>query len=453
MKFSDLGFKKNINDTLNEIGFLSPTLIQEKIIPLIKKHQNVIALSHTGTGKTHAFLLPILNNLKELEKDQTQALIIAPTRELAKQIYDNIKPFIKNNPKIKARLFIGGEDISKHINQLEKNQPTIVIGTPTRIKELYENNHLKVTTSDYIVIDECDMIFDLGFIEEVDLILSKAKSNVNVSLFSATIPEQLRTFVKKYARNAHLIDVTNNDATTKNIKHILIDTKNKEIKSFLTHLIASINPYLCLIFTNQKEDIEKYVKIIRKITSEHVGELHGDLQPRTRMNMLKKIKDNQFKYVVATDVAARGVDIIGVSHVISIDLPNDLTYYIHRSGRTGRSKMTGESYVLFNTQNQVKIEGLKKQGIEFEFMKMDNDSLVAIKAKNPKKINNYENLDDDSKKVIAKYSNQKIKPGYKKKRKIELEEIKRKKRREHIKKSIDKIKKEKYRKRRKELFD
>ncbi|ASZ09029.1 ATP-dependent helicase [Mesoplasma chauliocola] len=453
-KFSDFGFKKYINDTLAEINFEAPTKIQTEIIPLIKKHQNVIALSHTGTGKTHAFLLPILNNLKfDQDKQQVQALIIAPTRELAKQIYDNVRPFTKNQAQLKVDLFIGGEDINKQIESLSKRQPTIAVGTPTRIKELYEQNYLKATTANYIIIDECDMIFDLGFIEDVDFVVSKAKSNVNLSMFSATIPEQLRPFVTKYARNAHFIDVTEKNVSNKNIKHILIDTKNKEIEPVLTNILKSINPYLCLIFTNHKEDISKYVKLIREITGQSVGELHGDLQPRTRMNMLKKIKNNEYKYVVATDVAARGVDIIGITHVISIDLPVDLSYYIHRSGRTGRSKLTGESYVLFNIKNQEKIEALQKIGIEFAHFKLDNNQLTEIKTKNKKKAKHYEDLDTDSKKVIAKYSNQKVKPGYKKKRKRELDEITRKKRREHIKKSIDKIKKEKYKKRREELFD
>ncbi|ATZ20806.1 DEAD/DEAH box helicase [Mesoplasma coleopterae] len=453
-KFSDFGFKKYINDTLKDINFETPTRIQTEIIPLIKKYQNVIALSHTGTGKTHAFLLPILNNLKfDQDKKNIQALIIAPTRELAKQIYDNVRPFIKNEPQLKVDLFIGGEDINKQIESLSKRQPTIAVGTPTRIKELYEQNHLKATTSDYIIIDECDMIFDLGFIEDVDFVVSKAKQNVNLSMFSATIPEQLRPFVTKYARNAHFIDVTEKNVSSKNIKHFLIDTKNKEIEPVLTNVLSSINPYLCLIFSNHKDDIPRYVKLIREITGQNVGELHGDLQPRTRMNMLKKIKNNEFKFVVATDVAARGVDIIGVSHVISIDLPTDLSYYIHRSGRTGRSKMTGESYVLFNIKNQEKIEGLEKIGIEFVRLRMDNNQLIEIRSKNKKKAKHYEDLDTDSKKVIAKYSNQKVKPGYKKKRKRELDEITRKKRREHIKQSIDKIKKEKYRKRREELFD
>ncbi|WP_027063201.1 DEAD/DEAH box helicase [Mesoplasma seiffertii] len=456
MEFSSFGFKKFINDTLQEIDFVTPTSVQEKVIPLIKKHRNVVALAHTGTGKTHSFLLPIINNLNlsvSFEKRHVQALIIAPTRELAKQIYDNIKPFQKNEPKITTGLFIGGEDITKTIDQLEKTQPMIVVGTPTRIRELYEGNHLRITTADYIVVDECDMIFDLGFIEDVDFMISKAKQNAVISLFSATIHETLRPFVKKYLNDSIFVDDSESMPSNKNIQHILIDTKNREVEEVLTKIASSINPYLCLIFVNQKEDVSKMIKILRNAGVTSLGELHGDLQPRTRMNMLKKIKNNEFKFVVATDVAARGVDITGVSHVVSIDLPRDLSYYIHRSGRTGRSKMTGISYVLFNAKNQEKIEELKNKGIEFEVQKLLDGELVNIKKtrqRTPKK--NQQNLDVESQKVISKYKKQIVKPGYKQKRKRELEEIKKKRRREHIKQNISKIKKEKYKKRREELF-
>ncbi|WP_026389766.1 DEAD/DEAH box helicase [[Acholeplasma] multilocale] len=456
MEFSSFGFKKFINDTLHDINFVTPTSVQEKVIPLIKKHRNVVALAHTGTGKTHSFLLPIINNLDvnvPFEKRRVQALIIAPTRELAKQIFDNIKDFQKNEPRITASLFIGGEDIEKSIDKLEKTQPMIVVGTPTRVRELYEANHLRVTTADYIVVDECDMIFDLGFIEDVDLIISKAKQDAVISLFSATIHETLRPFVKKYLRDSIFIDDSESKPSNKNIQHILIDTKNRELEEVIKKVATSINPYLCLLFVNKKEDVSRIVKILRNAGVTEVGELHGDLQPRTRMNMLKKIKNNDFKFVVATDVAARGVDIQGVSHVVSIDLPTDLSYYIHRAGRTGRSKMTGISYVLLNVKNQSLIEELGKKGIEFEVQRMVDGELVDVKKRAARTVKkNQQNLDVESQTVIAKYKNQKVKPGYKQKRKRELDKIKQKRKRDHIKQNINKIKKEKYKKRREEIF-
>ncbi|QVK05581.1 DEAD/DEAH box helicase [Mycoplasma mycoides] len=453
MKFTDFGFKKYINDTLDQIEFIAPTSIQQKVIPLLKKHQNVIALAHTGTGKTHSFLLPILNNLKlEENNNYVQAVIISPTRELSLQIYQNTKLFLKNNPLINCNLFIGGEDISKNIEQLEKKQPHIVIGTPTRLKELYDLNKLRLTTTSYFIIDECDMIFDLGFIEDVDYLISKINQDVTIGIFSATISQQLSVFCKKYIKNAHFIDDSQNKISTSNVKHILIDTKNKELEQSLIQIINSINPFLCIIFVNQKDEISKIVEILHKNNIKQVAELHGNLQPRLRLSMLKKIQNNEFKFLVATDVASRGVDIKGVSHIISINLPSDLTYYIHRSGRTGRNNSTGYSYIIYNLKNKTQIEELIKKGIEFETKKLIDNQLVDIKT-NYKKVKVFKELDAESKQVINKYKNKKVKPNYKKKRKQELDKIKQKIRRKHIKENIEKIKKAKYQKRRAELFD
>ncbi|WFQ95200.1 DEAD/DEAH box helicase [Mycoplasma feriruminatoris] len=453
MKFTDFGFKKYINDTLEQIEFIAPTSIQKKVIPLLKKHQNVIALAHTGTGKTHSFLLPILNNL-DLNNDQNyvQAVIISPTRELALQIYQNTKLFLKNNELISCNLFIGGEDISKNIEQLDKKQPHIVIGTPTRLKELYDLNKLRLTTTNYLIIDECDMIFELGFIEDVDYLISKINQKTTIGIFSATISQQLTIFCKKYIKNAHFIDDSNNKISTTNVKHVLIDTKNKELEQSLSQIINSINPFLCIIFVNQKDEISNIVEILHKNNIKQVAELHGNLQPRLRLSMLKKIQNHEFKYLVATDVASRGVDIKGVSHVISINLPNDLTYYIHRSGRTGRNNSTGYSYVIYNLKNKTQIEELIKKGIEFETKKLVDNQLVDIKP-SFKKVKPFKELDNESKQIISKYKNKKVKPGYKKKRKQELDKIKQKIRRKHIKENIEKIKKAKYQKRRSELFD
>ncbi|UZK63883.1 DEAD/DEAH box helicase [Mycoplasma mycoides subsp. capri] len=453
MKFTDFGFKKYINDTLDQIEFIAATSIQQKVIPLLKKHQNVIALAHTGTGKTHSFLLPILNNLKlEENNNYVQAVIISPTRELSLQIYQNTKLFLKNNPLINCNLFIGGEDISKNIEQLEKKQPHIVIGTPTRLKELYDLNKLRLTTTSYFIIDECDMIFDLGFIEDVDYLISKINQDITIGIFSATISQQLSVFCKKYIKNAHFIDDSQNKISTSNVKHILIDTKNKELEQSLIQIIDSINPFLCIIFVNQKDEISKIVEILHKNNIKQVAELHGNLQPRLRLSMLKKIQNNEFKYLVATDVASRGVDIKGVSHIISINLPSDLTYYIHRSGRTGRNNSTGYSYIIYNLKNKTQIEELIKKGIEFETKKLIDNQLVDIKT-NYKKVKVFKELDAESKQVINKYKNKKVKPNYKKKRKQELDKIKQKIRRKHIKENIEKIKKAKYQKRRAELFD
>ncbi|AKX34010.1 ATP-dependent RNA helicase CshB [Spiroplasma litorale] len=452
MSFEKFGFKKFINDAIVEIGFKEPTGIQNKVIPLLKKYSSVIAQSHTGTGKTHAFLLPVINNIKQQEK-KVQCLIITPTRELARQIFNNTKELLKFNNDINVSMFVGGEDFEKHTNSLLDKQPQIVIGTPSRLKKLYEENYLKLTTSNYVIIDECDMIFDLGFIDEVDFLLSKINKECNISLFSATLNNELKPFLKKYLKNAHYINNLENLSTNKNIEHILIWTRNKDNKEVIRILTEKINPYVCIIFVNKKEEIKSIVNWFKEFKIDNFTELHGDLDPRQRVIIQKRIKNMDFKWIIASDVAARGIDIDGVSHIISVNLPNDLNYYIHRSGRTGRNKYEGISYVLHNSDNQDKINKLKTKNISFTNMKLVNGELIKIEQKQKKQPKENSALATETSKIINKYKSKKIKPGYKKKRKLEIETFKKQLKRKHIKESIEKIKKAKYIKRREDLFE
>lgn len=454
MKFTDFGFKQPLNDALNKIGFEKPTKIQEKVIPHLRKMKNIVAQSHTGTGKTHAFLLPILDNLDVTLKNRVQCLIITPTRELARQIYKNIKDLTEDMADVTSAMFIGGDDINRQVENLQNTQPMIVVGTPTRLKDLYNYNALRITTTKYVVIDECDMIFDLGFIQEVDLMLSKMNKDVNISLFSATINNALKPFFKKYLNNAVFVEDLNSKPTNKNIEHILIWTRNKENKDILKIIQESINPYLAIIFVNRKDQVRQIIEWLNDFGIKNVGELHGDLDSRQRANMQKRIQNHEFLWIVASDVASRGIDIDGVSHIISVDLPKDLDYYIHRSGRTGRNTYTGYSYVLHNSDNQHQIDELKHQGLTFSNKKYQNDELVDIVVKEKvKQPIRQTKADIETQKVISKYKKQAVKPGYKKKRKAEVENIKKQIRRQHIKESIAKIKKEKYAKRRQEIFD
>ncbi|QGS51869.1 DEAD/DEAH box helicase [Spiroplasma tabanidicola] len=453
MKFSDFGFKKFINDALDEKGFKEPTSIQKKVIPLLKKHKSVIAQSHTGTGKTHAFLLPILNNL-DYEVNKVQALIITPTRELARQIFANTKEMLKHNNKATVAFFVGGEAFEKQASSLKNKQPMIVIGTPTKLKSLYESNLLQLTTTNYVVIDECDMIFDLGFIDDLDYMLAKMNNDTNISLFSATIANGLKPFLTKYLSKSIFIENIDKKPTNENIEHILIWTKNKENKEVLKLIVESINPYIVIVFVNKKDQVKEVIGWLKDFGIKNIGELHGDLDPRQRSIMQKRIQNMEFRWIVASDIAARGIDIDGVSHVVSIDLPKDLEYYIHRSGRTGRNQYLGKSYVLFNSTNQHLIDTLKSKKIEFKNMKLANNQLVDIIERKKNKVINPNNPGVlEEQKIINRFKKQPIKPGYKKKRKLEIEKVKKDIRRKHIKESIAKIKKAKYKKRREELFD
>ncbi|AGM25950.1 ATP-dependent RNA helicase [Spiroplasma syrphidicola EA-1] len=455
-QFSSFGLKKFLNDGLVDLKFSEPTLVQEQVIPLLQKHQNVICLANTGTGKSHAFILPILNNL-DYQLNRIQSVIVTPTRELAKQIYENIRFFKTYQPELQVGCFIGGEDIKRQVEQLQKSQPQIIVVTPTRLKDLFLADALNFGKLSSFIIDECDMIFDLGFIDDVDYILSKVNNDVKVSVFSATIAEALKPFLLKYLKNPHFIDVNKSTVTNQNIEHVLIPTKHQDRGKVLLKVLATINPYLCIIFVNRREEIPGYFDLLRE-NGYSVCQLHAGLEPRLRTQMVKRIKNLEFKYVIATDVAARGIDLDGVSHVISIDLPNNLEYYIHRSGRTGRGQYTGKSYVLYDTKNLNLVKQLEQWGITFEYQKWNSSNeLVTINLEPVRKKYQPQTTTNEVNKIINRYktknNNKKVKPGYKKKRKEEIDNLTKQIRREHIKNSIKKIKKEKAKERGKKLFD
>ncbi|WP_342269385.1 DEAD/DEAH box helicase [Spiroplasma endosymbiont of Aspidapion aeneum] len=454
MKFNDFGFKKFINDCLQSENITTPTPIQEKVIPLFKKNHSIIGKSNTGTGKTFAFLLPILNNIDYDKKNQIQATIIAPTRELAYQIYQVCKKFTKYEPRINAKLFTGGDSIEDQRRKLLIEQPMICICTPSRMSTLYNENTLKITTSDYLVIDECDMIFELGFIDDIDLIVSKIKDDAKKLVFSATISEECRIFLEKYFTNCLYLEVKEKSINNTNIENILIWTKNRENKEVIQALLKTLNPYICLIFVNHKKNINTVNNWLQEIGL-RAAIISGDIEANKRLVIFKKIKNLEFKYVICTDLASRGVDIEAVSHVISIDLPNDLSYYIHRCGRTGRANNTGISYVLQNSKNQAQVEELKKQGITFTNYRFVDSQLVPVDTKKIRHSKNkvFKPKDNEISRIQNKYKKQKVKPGYKTKINKEIEEYKLKKRRQHIKESIDKIKKDRYKKRREDIFE
>ncbi|ATZ16379.1 ATP-dependent RNA helicase CshB [Entomoplasma freundtii] len=449
--FTNFGFKKFVNEALRAHNFKKPTAIQEAVIPLLKKHQNVIALAPTGTGKTHAFLLPLLNNLHQSPNETVQCVIVVPTRELGQQIFEETRLILKNQPDFKSQLFVGGNDYQKEVASLTNKQPTVVIGTPTRLKELYVDQALKLTTAQSLVVDEVDMIFDYGFLEDLDFLLNKMNPRLQVAFFSATISQELSQFLKKYSKNSVFINQTPLRQQNPNVEHFLVETKDQALATTFNQLLATIEPFLALIFVNSKDQVPEIVKILHDFGINEVGELHSNLSPRTRDAMLKRLKNNEFQYLVATDIAARGLDFPGASHVISVNLPRDWHYYIHRSGRTGRNGAHGVSYVLKTFDNQKQIDQLQNKGLNFTLLKFNQGSWQSITAKKNKK--NPQNLDSESKQVLNRYANKKVKPGYKRKRKEELDTIKKNRRRQHIKESIQKIKKEKYKQRRSTLFD
>lgn len=426
--FERFSFQPFIIEAIKELRFYKPTEIQERIIPSILRSESVIGQSQTGTGKTHAYLLPIIEKI-DPDHEAVQAVITAPTRELATQIYHEILKIIKFCPsdrQITARCFIGGTDKQKAIEKL-KTQPHIVVGTPGRINDLIREQALNVWTATTLVVDEADLMLDMGFIVDVDQIAARMPKELQMLVFSATIPEKLKPFLKKYMENPKYVHVAPKQVTAEKIEHVLVPLRSRDKAKLLHEMLVAYNPYLAIVFTNTKKMADEVAdRLIEK--GMKVGILHGDLTPRERKKMMRQIRDLEFQYIVATDLAARGIDIEGVSHVINYELPKDLQFYIHRVGRTARAGYTGIATTIYEPSDQDAITKLEKMGIEFLHRDLIRGEWVDLPPWNRR--SKRAKQDGEIEQLLAKMKKSKqIKPGYKKKLLAEIEKQKKRLRR------------------------
>ncbi|WP_010678145.1 DEAD/DEAH box helicase [Bacillus timonensis] len=426
--FENFKFQPFILEALREINFTKPTEIQERLIPSIQRGENAIGQSQTGTGKTHAYLLPIIDKI-DPTRQEVQAVITAPTRELATQIHQEVGKIIKFSEEspITAKLFVGGTDKARAIEKL-KTQPHIVVGTPGRIHDLVKEQALQVYTASKIVVDEADLMLEMGFIEDVDQIASRMIEDLQILVFSATIPEKLKPFLKKYMENPRYTHVAPEQATAAKVEHILVPLRHRNKLNLLQSMLEVYNPYLAIVFTNTKKMADEVADgLIAK--GMKVGRIHGDLPPRERKKVMKQINSLEFQYVVATDLAARGIDIEGVSHVINYELPNDLDFYIHRVGRTARAGFSGIAATIYEPANEDAIVRLEKMGVTFVNMDLEKDEWVNIGERNKRKARKKQ-VDEVDKLAQSKVRKpKKVKPGYKKKMNKEMEEIKKRQKR------------------------
>ncbi len=413
-KFSEYRFKSYINQALEKIGFYEATPIQELTIDRALKKESLVVESATGSGKTHAFLLPVFQKLDE-SNQSVQAVIISPTRELASQLYEVAMEIAScSEQEIFIMKAIGGSDREKEINRLQKNQPHIVIGTIGRIVDLAINsNVLKIHNAEMIVIDEADMVFSHKELLEVDKIMGKIQGEPQFLIFSATIPKGLRQFLNKYLENVQAITIEETNLTTGNIEHYMLQCKAKKKDEVLLQLLEIINPYLAIIFVNTKEEVERLSMYLAE-QGFKVGKMHGSMEDRSRKQMLKRINNLEFKYVVASDIVARGIDIEGVSHVINYDLPKDIEFYIHRTGRTARFTNTGVAYSLYAYEDDSYIKLLQSKGLKPKFVKITNGNIVEVKFFVKKELTVSQQIENKVHREIP--LPKKVKPGYKKKR-------------------------------------
>ncbi|MFX3623806.1 MAG: DEAD/DEAH box helicase [Ectobacillus sp.] len=428
--FEQFKFQPFLIEAVQELGFSEPTEIQRKIFPIAQKGFSVIGQSQTGSGKTHAYLLPILNAI-DAKRGEVQAVITAPTRELAQQIYQEVLKltrFCKDEAAITARCFIGGTDKQRTIEKLKK-QPHIVIGTPGRIYDLVEEQALFIHTAGMIVVDEADLMLDMGFIHDVDKIAARLPKNLQMLVFSATIPDKLKGFLNKYMENPEYVHVNPRQAAAKNIEHNIIPLRHRNKIELVKDILLQYQPYLAIVFTNTKKRAEEVATGLAE-RGLKVGRIHGDLTPRERKKIMKQIHDLEYQYIVATDLAARGIDIEGVSHVINYELPADLDFYIHRVGRTARAGYSGIAATIYEPSDEEALDKLEKRGIELRQIDLRNGEWTELGPRR-KRQSRQKKEDDDldvmAKKVIKKPK--KVKPGYKKRLAEEREKLKKQYRR------------------------
>lgn len=413
--FKEFNLKPTVLDAVTAINFTTPTAVQAKLIPEILDGRDVVGQSATGSGKTHTFLIPIFNNLNLAEKE-VQAVITTPSRELAYQITEAAKALRKNiDNDIRIATMVGGTDKKRQIERLHREQPQIIIGTPGRIWDLIEDGSLDVHSACQFVVDEADMTMDMGFMDIVDKIANHLGKEVQTMIFSATVPQQLRVFLRKYLTNPLIEEIPVATVINPNVDNWLISTRGRDKNQLIYRLLTMGEPYLVLVFANTKKrviEISDYLKG-QGLT---VATIHGDIQPRERKRLMRRVKNLEYQYVVATDLAARGIDIEGVSMVINDDIPDDLEYFIHRVGRTGRNGMSGTSITLYEPGKDQKIVELEAMGIKFAAKDYKNHEIVDSYDRNRRQTHRkkHDKLDPTMIGMVKKKKKH-VKPGYKRK--------------------------------------
>ncbi len=360
MNFGDLKISENICELLKSGGIVTPTPVQEKVIPAARTGKDLIVRSKTGTGKTLAFLLPTIERLKKIPV--TQALIISPTRELAAQTGEVAKKICRT-AEFESVLICGGGDIERQKEKLKKI-PQLLIGTPGRLLDHIRRGTIKISNVNKIIIDEADELLKLGFIEDVEKIVRETAGDRQMILCSATMPERIIKLATEFMKSPQMISTDTKKITLDNINQVVVKTTPEKKFSKLVEILEKENPYLAMIFCATKEETSAIAFELAKKKFE-VDELHGDLTQQQRNFVLKKFRKAKIQILVATDIAARGLDIEGVTHVISYNVPRDTETYIHRIGRTGRAGESGTAITLTTPQESDRLrkieQGIKKQ--------------------------------------------------------------------------------------------
>lgn len=358
MTFEELGLRREVLKSLTELGFEAPTPIQEQAIPyLLGENCDFVGLAQTGTGKTAAFGLPLINNIDNKAR-LPQGVIICPTRELCLQITKDLNVFAKYLDSNITAVY-GGTDIRTQITSVKKGT-SIIVATPGRLVDLINRKVIQLGEIKYVILDEADEMLNMGFKEDIDMILEQTPSEKNVWLFSATMPNEVARIARTYMTDPFEVSIGHKNQSNENIEHIYYTVKERDRYDAVKRLI-DFNPTIYgLIFCRTKNET---ATVAMKLARDgyNAEPLHGDLTQAMRDRVMERFRSKELQILVATDVAARGLDINNITHVINYNLPDDIENYTHRSGRTARAGKTGQSLVLVSPRENGKIKAIERQ--------------------------------------------------------------------------------------------
>ncbi|MCI9000504.1 MAG: DEAD/DEAH box helicase [Clostridia bacterium] len=357
MTFEQLELNQKTKRALGDMGYINPTPIQEQAIPMVLKGSDLIGQSKTGTGKTASYSLPMIEKI-DMANKKVQALVLCPTRELALQVADEVRKFLKYQEGIKTIAIYGGQSIDTQIKMLKKGVQ-IVIGTPGRILDHMRRKTLKLDQVTMCVLDEADEMLNMGFEEDIEAILKEVSKPRQTVLFSATMNKKILDITKKYLVNPKKVKIPAEELTVNEIEQISISMKEAMKSETLMRLIEIYRPQKAIVFCNTKKRVDDLIEVLKQ-NNYKAEALHGDIKQSTRERIMKRMRKGEFQILVATDVVARGIDIQDVELVLNYDVPQEEEYYVHRIGRTGRNGNTGKAFTFVVGKEKSKLQSIKK---------------------------------------------------------------------------------------------
>ncbi len=413
VKFNELNLSADLLAEIEKAGFVEASPIQEQTIPLALEGKDVIGQAQTGTGKTAAFGLPTLEKIRT-EEATIQALVIAPTRELAVQSQEELFRFGRSKG-VKVRSVYGGSSIEKQIKAL-KSGAHIVVGTPGRLLDLIKRKALKLQDIETLILDEADEMLNMGFLEDIEAIISRVPENRQTLLFSATMPDAIKRIGVQFMKEPEHVKIAAKELTTELVDQYYIRVKEQEKFDTMTRLMDVEQPELAIVFGRTKRRVDELTRGL-KIRGFRAEGIHGDLDQNKRLRVLRDFKNGNLDILVATDVAARGLDISGVTHVYNYDIPQDPESYVHRIGRTGRAGKSGQS-ITFVAPNEMgylqiienltkkRMKGLKPASAEEAFQAKKQVALKKIERDFADETirSNFEKFGKDARKLAAEFT-------------------------------------------------